>query len=273
MSRREIELDQYFTRPDDAGRFLSKVDELFSLGNYDVVLEPSAGSGSFYSQMPSHNRVGIDLEPLCDGVEKCDFFDYEPPLFSKIAVVGNPPFGRKGKLAKQFFNHAAGYADVIAFVLPAIFGKSTFTNNLNEWFEKVHEEPVEKFMFPSGETYNVNCVFQIWKKQNYKRKKVTQIKEIEDFTMIHRHIAWTTEDELKTLSKEYDFAYGQISHKIQEVKDLKKGSQFLIKSNTPKEVREIFEQMNFDHLKKYAMGAVSLSRGDVMEEYIRIKNK
>lgn len=271
MAKREIILDQYFTHPEDAKHFVEKTKEFCNFDDYDIILEPSAGSGSFYNNLPS-NRVGLDLAPLTDGVQEMDFFDYSPPAFSKVVVIGNPPFGRKGSLAKKFFNRAAEYSDVVAFILPAIFAKPTFTNTLNEWFEKVYEEPVNRFVFPSGEEYNVNCVFQVWKKQNYKRAKVTQLKEVDDFTMIHRHIAWTSDEEMDILAKEYDFAYGQISHKIQEVADLKKGSQFLIKSDQPEIVRELFSQMDFSYLKKYAMGAVSLSRGDVMEEYLRVKS-
>ena len=36
-------------------------------------LEPSAGKGAFYNLMPEHRRIGMDLEPKCDGVKLQDF--------------------------------------------------------------------------------------------------------------------------------------------------------------------------------------------------------
>lgn len=271
MAKRELNLDQFFTLPSNAKRFLGVLDVMYPLSEYDTVLEPSAGNGSFYNVMPD-NKVGLDLEPLSEDIEKMDFFDYEPPLFAKIATVGNPPFGRKGKLAKEFFNKAAEYSDVIAFVLPAIFAKETFTNTLDPWFHKVYEEFTDEFVTPEGEEKKINCVFQIWKKSDHKRAKITQIREHPDFEMTHRHIAWTSQEEIDQLAQEYHFLYGQISHNVQEIKGISKGSQFFVKAKSDR-VREIFERMNFDHLKKYSMGAVSLSRGDIIEQYQRIKNE
>jgi predicted RNA methylase len=270
MAKREIVLDQFFTLPSNAERFLGILNGMYPLDGYDIVLEPSAGNGSFYNVMPN-NKVGLDLEPLADGIQKMDFFDYQPPSNKRVATVGNPPFGRKGKLAKEFFNRAAEYSDVIAFVLPAIFAKGTFTNTLDPWFHKVYEEFTDEFVTPDNQEKKINCVFQIWKKFDYKRDRVTQIKEHPDFEMTHRHIAWTSQEEIDQLAQEYHFLYGQISHRVQEIEGITKGSQFFVKAKDDN-VRKIFERMNFDHLKKYSMGAVSLSRGDIIEEYERIKN-
>lgn len=264
---RKISLDQYFTRKDDAKRFIDKLNSMYPLDRYDVVLEPSAGAGSFYDQLPS-NRVGLDLEPMGEGIQKLDFFDYDPPLFSKIAVIGNPPFGRRGSLAKRFFAKCFTFADVIAFIVPAIFAKPSFNKSLDQYFHLEYEEFVDWFELPDGTPHKVKCVFQIWKKHPHKRDVVKKDKTHPDFEMVHRHIAWTDDSDLDALSKEYDFAYGQLSAKVADIATLTKGSQFIIKDTSSHgRVREIFETLNFEHLKKYAMGAVSLSREDVIEAY------
>jgi hypothetical protein len=264
---REIKLDQFFTKESDAIRFINKLNELYPLSEYDFVLEPSAGSGAFFKNI-KHNKVGIDLEPLCEGIQKIDFFDYEPPLFAKIAVIGNPPFGRRGSLAKKFFERCSEYADVIAFIVPAIFGKPTFYKSINKNFHLKYEEQVTSFSLLDGSEYKVNCVFQIWKKSDIQRNDVEKLTKHNDFEMIHRHISWISKEEIINLSKEYDFAYGQVSQKISDIQNLTKGSQFIIKDNTSnKIVKDVFQKMDFGYLGKYAMGAISLSRDDIITQY------
>lgn len=266
---REVELDQFFTDPEDAARFIAKVDELYPLSGYDVVLEPSAGDGSFFKLMPE-NRVGIDLEPLAEGIEKMDFFDYWPPLFSSTCVIGNPPFGRRGSLAKDFFNHCAKYADVIAFVVPAIFSKPSFYKSLDKMFHLEYQEYVDRFNLPDGTPHPVKCVFQVWKKKGTARVDEVRQNKHPDFEMTHRHISRTTKEELEQLCAEYDFCMGQISGKVMDTKDATKGSQFFVKGNVPG-VREVFEKMDFSENSKYHVGATSLAVADVVEKYLEIK--
>ncbi|MCE8163746.1 MAG: hypothetical protein I3273_05795 [Candidatus Moeniiplasma glomeromycotorum] len=40
---------------------------------------------------------------------------------NNYVVLGNPPFGKKGKLALNFVNKAAKYIDTIGFILPLTF--------------------------------------------------------------------------------------------------------------------------------------------------------
>ena len=71
--------------------------------------------------------VGLDLAPEGPGIIEQDFFEYDPgyhPILTnniRIATVGNPPFGSgyMNPLAKGFFNHAATFSELIAFIIPA----------------------------------------------------------------------------------------------------------------------------------------------------------
>lgn len=271
---RTVELDQYFTPISDARRFISIVDSICPMDGFDTILEPSAGSGSFFYQLPENKRIGLDLEPIGSDIIKMDFFDWVPPTGKKIAVIGNPPFGRRGSLAKKFFERCAEYSDVIAFILPAIFAKPSFTRNLNPYFHLEYSEYFEDFQLPSGKGVKVSCVFMVWVKKENKKTIVREEKDHVDFDMTHRHISRITGDELNDLANTYDFVIGQISTRIQDdVASLTKGSQFFIKDTSSHgQVREIFNHMNFDHLKQYAMGATSLSKEDVITEYKRAKN-
>ena len=181
--RRKVSLDQYFTKPTDAKKFIGILDEMYPLSNYDYVVEPSAGNGSFFNQLPD-NKIGLDLEPLSPGIVKCDFFEYEPPAFSKIAVIGNPPFGRRGSVAKKFINRCSEFADVIAFILPAIFSKPSFYRFMSKHFHLEYEEFVDEFVDPNGQEFQVNCVFQIWKIHDYERIDHNSDKHHIDFELI-----------------------------------------------------------------------------------------
>lgn len=178
------ELDQFYTAPSIAQACYDKVCQKYSLDNFDLVLEPSAGSGAFYNLFPKNKRYGLDLEPKCDGVVKMDFFDYIPPSDAKIITIGNPPFGKIASLATKFFNQSAQFSDVIAFVIPKTFKKRSLQNRLDLNFHLVHSEDLPKNSFVlNDEPYDVPCCFQIWEKRARKRKrKVVDLKnEIFDF--------------------------------------------------------------------------------------------
>ena len=50
------ELDKFYTKTDVAVRLLSNLD----IVNYDLVVDPCCGDGSFYSNITHSNKIGID---------------------------------------------------------------------------------------------------------------------------------------------------------------------------------------------------------------------
>lgn len=93
---REQGLDKFYTKRPVAQRCIECVGSRYDWASWDLVLEPSAGSGSFFEQIPAPNKVGIDVRPECDGVVEQDFFDYRPPTSSqggRVLVLGNPLSG------------------------------------------------------------------------------------------------------------------------------------------------------------------------------------
>jgi len=165
-------LDKFYTKPEVAQRCLTTLNNITDI---DLWLEPSAGAGVFLSRLPLP-RLGLDIEPDSDNIIQQDFFTYTPPLNVKVAVVGNPPFGKNSSLAIKFFNHAANWATVIAFIVPKTFKKMSVQNKLNlEWvLEQELELPKNAFDLISDDnvvsTYDVPCVWQIWVKGS--RKKI-----------------------------------------------------------------------------------------------------
>ena len=129
---REEGLDKFYTIPSYSKKCIDKVFELYDKTGFDLIIEPSAGNGSFFNQLNCDNKIGIDISPENENIVKMDFFDYTPhPPINNILVIGNPPFGKISSIAIKFFNHAAKWANVIAFIIPRTFRKPSVHNKLN----------------------------------------------------------------------------------------------------------------------------------------------
>ena len=168
----EKEKDQFFTNHNTAKYCYDKFHEVLSQWNVDTskytYIEPSAGDGSFYSLFPTERRVGVDIEPKCDGVIQSDFLTWEPTTKENVCV-GNPPFGLRGNTALKFINHAAKFSDFVCFILPQLFdseGKGNCKSRV-KGLNLIHSEVVDSaFYYPDGKNVEVNVVFQIWSKHH-----------------------------------------------------------------------------------------------------------
>jgi hypothetical protein len=133
------------------------------------MVEPSAGTGSFFRLLPE-GSVGYDVDPKYPGLVTADFLTVDLPHDRDIAIIGNPPFGRNSSTAVRFFNHAARQAKVIAFIVPRTFRKASIVNRLDRSFRLLCEEPVpaDAFLFRS-KPYDVPAIFQIWERTSWLR--------------------------------------------------------------------------------------------------------
>lgn len=183
-SHNKMSLDQFYTTNECAKKyydiFVSNVD----IDDYDIILEPSAGTGSFYKLIPSHKRIGIDVEPKYKGVKKQNFFDFVPIENASYVVIGNPPFGKISSLAVDFFNKAAEFADIIAFILPRTFKRVSIQNQLNLYFHLIYNDDIPLKPCCFTPKMNAKCVFQIWEKREVKRKLIKYDKTHNDFTFV-----------------------------------------------------------------------------------------
>jgi len=167
-------LDQFYTNPKIAERFVKKVDELYDLSSYDHVIEPSMGEGFIYDYLPTTNRIGLDIEKNHPDCLEGDFLEwtpekskieYEPLLgsFPNLAFVGNPPFGRASGLAIEFFEHCANFSDMVSFIIPRTWMKYSVHKRLPSDFGLYWQAilPDESFIL-NGKPYEVRCVAQCW---------------------------------------------------------------------------------------------------------------
>lgn len=172
--------DKFYTKPEIAQLCLDSIPG--GLDQYTTSIEPSAGGGSFSSLVPG--CLALDLRPEAEGVIEQDWLRYQrnrnaDPL-DKVLVFGNPPFGQQNSLAVRFINHAAMFADTVAFILPLSFKKPSVQNRLDPHLHLVFEMDLPKKAFElEGEDYAVPCVFQVWEYDATKKrdKHVTVIPE------------------------------------------------------------------------------------------------
>ncbi len=166
-------VDAFYTKPSVAEDL---VDNLLDLGVADadtVFVEPSAGEGAFVValldtgvvKLDRSNLIAMDIQPSSlPLIDQRDFLSWTPetsPL--DYVVFGNPPFGKNASTAVLFFNHAAKFAEAIAFIVPRSFLKPSIENKLDTRFEKISEKilPLEVFEF-EGKPYKVPTVWQVW---------------------------------------------------------------------------------------------------------------
>ena len=186
MGNRAKELNQFYTKPEIAFRFVNEIDKIIGFENYDNIIEPSAGSGNILKYLPKNKRIGVDLEPFHPEVIKQDFFDYKYPL-GKNLTIGNPPFGKQSTIAIPFFNKAALYSDAIAFIIPIMWMKYRCHRMLNPDFGLYLNIILPNNSFTFGyEDYDVTCVAQLWMKDLPKKEfkqNISWNKDIKEYEL------------------------------------------------------------------------------------------
>src|SRR5690606_29926868 len=114
---------------------------------------------------PADKWVAGDLEPYYPGVVEANFLEdlLPAPHRDETIVFGNPPFGKKSKLALDFVDRSFLYSDTVAFILPVQFRKYMTQRQINGDAKLVYDElsPENSFVF-NGKDYDVRCCFQIW---------------------------------------------------------------------------------------------------------------
>lgn len=182
------EHDQFFSKDETAAACVAvlKSELVSSLDAFDMVLEPSCGEGAFVRAVTHPNLLYMDIDAADDFIRR-DFLMSSgvPQRYfhtskkrkagadagessdlskrSTCLTIGNPPFGKNSSKAIDFFNKAALFSDVIAFVLPKTFCKISVQDKLDREFFLVKEAPIADNAFTfKGESTTVPCVFQVW---------------------------------------------------------------------------------------------------------------
>lgn len=280
--------DKFYTKPQTAERCHRHVLATFrKMGGCTGLyfIEPSAGEGSFYGLLPAERRAGMDIAPGGDGrgrIRKGDFLKRKNRFFpvdnSRVVAIGNPPFGKRGKLAIDFFNAAAKFADTVAFIVPVIFRKYFVHRTLNPNFKWVSalQLPPHSFYTPDGRDYKINTEFQIWTRlpTKLKNKRLFTAPPVAhpDFAM---HQYNNTREALKVFDMPFDFAvpaqgYQDYSRREFNPDDCEKHKQWMLFQTSSEEVKRNLFDMDYERLAHDNITVTpGFRKNDVVAEYVR----
>ena len=278
----ETSLNPFYTKQEIAKSCWEYLSETLSSVNRTVdemfFVEPSAGTGAFYNCLPPHRRLGIDVLPKCKNIITQDFFTVTrlPYAPKYTAIVGNPPFGKRGKLAIAFFNHAAELADIIAFILPVNFRKYIVHKQLDKSMRFIGKLtlPRDAFYLDSGKSFSVNTEFQIWTRLPSAHQDMRQYKPLpirhQDFQIWQYN---NTQAALKVFQNTFDFAvpcqgWQDYSRKETDEKQCERNKQWiLLKANGPNILARL-KRIDYERLARECGTAVpGFRKGDLVKVY------
>ena len=169
-------IDKFYTKDDIVKFCLDIVSEKISINKNDLIIEPSAGNGSFINGIEklSNYFKFYDIEPEHEKITKQDYllYDYQEDKgnFNKIHIIGNPPFGRQSSLTIQFIKKSCAFCDTISFILPKSFKKDSLQKFFPLHFHLLYQSDLPNNSFlVNGSEHNVPCIFQIWEKRTENR--------------------------------------------------------------------------------------------------------
>jgi hypothetical protein len=268
---REEGLDKFYTIPTYSKKCINKVFELYDKLNFDLIIEPSAGNGSFFNQIEHENKIGLDISPENKNILKMDYFHYISPINkNNILVIGNPPFGKISSIAIKFFNHSAKFSNVIAFIVPRTFRRVSVQNKLNKMFHLIYDEEVSTNPCCFTPKMMVKCCFQIWEKKEVVRPLVNLPTKHDDwiflaFGPIDKKGQPTPPDGADFAIRAYGGKIGEI--KNENLSELRPKSWHWIKSNINKdELIKRFNLLNYSNSLNTARQN-SMGKGEFVKLY------
>lgn len=257
------DLDRFYTKDSVAKSCIESLLKFCDEG--DLFIEPSAGGGAFFRQLPE-NKIGVDLSPAVDGVVEHDWLTY--PVPQDCIIVGNPPFGTRNSLTKAFIKHSIVSAKLVAFILPSAYRKETMQNVFPVDWKLLHTEdlPEDSFLL-EGEDYHVPCVFQVWGKKGF-FPALTDLRE-------SSKVKVTTEDFSFCKKDDADFfVFGASPSKILEKElVLPNNRGYYIKQKT-EGVREAFTETDWKAKANSSVsgGVAWYSKQEIINIYEEYKN-
>lgn len=157
----KIELDKYYTPIEVANHCWEITEKYVDFSTINRIIEPSVGSGAFCNWKIKPNLM-IDIKPQYENAIQDDYLIYPLKYEKGTLVIGNPPYGDKLKLARDFFNKSCEIADYIGFILPI-----TQLNNITSFykFDLIHSEDLGMQKYSDRE---LHCCFNLYKRPKWK---------------------------------------------------------------------------------------------------------
>ena len=257
--KQKDELDRFYTKPEVAEICYQRVTP--HLTPNDFLIEPSAGSGAFYDLMRSP-KIGYDLDPQHPEIIKGNWFNQTIP--KNAVIIGNPPFGSRNKLSKEFITYAIPHARAICFVLPMVYRKETTQKVFPDDWVLVDDYTLPKNAFQFNRSdYHIPATFQIWIKNS----------NIPNLRQSHQ-IKHQTTDFTFTKTNSTHFIFGASPTKIIKPENVQPNNRgYYIQSNI-ENIEEVFKTIPW---KDYALSSVNgnvawFSKQEIINIYVKNKS-
>jgi len=250
--------DAFYTTRETALECIKLLKTVVKISDFNYVVEPGCGQGSFsdYFYERKDPLIALDMNPQKDYMIEADFFDYEFKDVTNALSIGNPPFGRQSSLVKRFIKRCCEFSNVIAFILPNSFKKESLQKTFPLDFHLIlqHNIPENSFII-NGESHNVPCVFQVWKRMNKRRK--------EDIKHIPNGYTFVKKDEDPHFSiRRVGVKAGAISRDIEDKSEQSHYFIILDDVSNMDEFEEMFKQLEFPD--DNVVGPRSISKNELV---------
>lgn len=262
-------IDKYYTCNAVVDQCIRSVQEVLQISpTQDLIIEPSAGNGSFIAGIKSlsAHHLFYDLEPEHAEVIMRDYLTVDITdirhRFSRIHLIGNPPFGRQSSLASKFIKHSTAFCDSLSFILPKSFKKDSLQKRFPPLFHLLYQVDLpENAFLVNGRPHNVPCVFQIWEKRDHPRP-VCEVLEPMNFRFVKKH-------ESPDISfRRVGVNAGTIDRVI-ETKSPQ--SHYFIRFNAGASVDETIKKLsNISFAFNNTVGPRSISKQELLKEFVKV---
>jgi len=283
-------LDQFYTNPLVSDEFVEETLKFFKNIKINNFLEPSAGSGNFIDSLIkqgiSIKKIkAYDIEPKINdeenkkiGIIQQDYLALKLKRNKNRLVIGNPPFGKRSKLAIDFINKSFEHSSYVAMILPNQFNRYLTQKQIVKNAYLVYSRKINKDAFiVNDRRYDVKTVFQIWTTdKRFKDKNIRMLKSLprkhKDFkTRIHNNTKLT----LKYFDKkvfEWDIAvhrqgFYDYNLIITDPKKLIKNRQYFFIKAKNKRILNRIKKIDFEYLSKSNTQTPGFSTTDFVQAY------
>ena len=263
-------IDKYYTKKSVVEICLQQFKKHIIIKDNDIIIEPSAGNGSFINNIKSisNNYIFYDIQPENNEIIKQDFIQLDSENFKQydnIHIIGNPPFGRQSTLAIKFIKKSCEFSNSVSFILPMSFKKESSKKHFPLNFHLLIEYDLPSNSFIVDETeYDVPCVFQIWQKKNIYREK-PEILSPNNFTFVKKN------DNPDLSFRRVGVNAGNVSQNIHDKSEQSHYFIKLTKKNIDSNLISILNSIKFDS-SEYTVGPKSISKQELIKEFNPVLN-
>lgn len=271
-------LDKFYTKPEIAIQCYNFLKKFYPSLDNEMFLEPSAGSGNFLPLLKHYEAY--DIAPEGDNIIKADFLSLTLNK-NDYVTIGNPPFGKRSKLAIDFFNHAAKFSKIIAFIVPVSFMKWGVHKELDPRFQlQAYMSIPDNSFTDKGKDFSIHCVFQIWTRdkisENLRILKAPPIKH-EDFNLWQYN---ATPDAMKYINenwkyaiyrqgyKDYHYLFTRKEYDIVKEK-MENNIQFFFIEPLSERAEQFIHEADFEELAARNISTPGFGKADFISYYLQ----